>query len=97
MDLAVQIRPDDPGLRYQYGYTLASLKKLPEAEKQLRSAIAIDPDYAVPHFVLGQVLEARGQTDNAFIEYQSFLARASRFDPRRDEASARVQALRSNH
>ena len=97
MDLAVQIRPDDPGLRYQYGYTLASLKKLPEAEKQLRSAIAIDPDYAVPHFVLGQVLEARSQTDNASIEYQSFLARAPRVDPRRDEALARVQALKSNH
>ena len=45
MDLAVQIIPEDAGVRYQYGYALGSLNKLKEAEAQLTKAIELDPRF----------------------------------------------------
>ena len=93
MDLAVQIRADDPSLRYIYGYTLAVSGKLTEAEEQLRKSIEINPFYAVPHHVLGQVLDQQGKSVEALAEYRAFLTLASRNDLRRSEATERVQAL----
>ncbi|MGH7651273.1 MAG: hypothetical protein ACREMS_05465 [Gemmatimonadaceae bacterium] len=95
MDLAVQIRPDDPGLRYQYGYTLGALHLLPQAEEQLKKAIELDPDYAAPHFVLGQVSEALDKLPAALQEYELFLALSSRNDPRRAEALQVVETLKA--
>jgi len=95
MDLAVQIRPDDAGLRYQYGYALSSLNKLPQAEEQLKKAIKLNSDYALPHFVLGQVYEAAAKRSAALNEYRLFLSLASRNDPRKEEASQQVQMLKS--
>jgi tetratricopeptide (TPR) repeat protein len=87
MDLAVQIDPDDAGVRYQYGYALGSLNKLKEAEAQLKKAIELDPDFAAPHFVLADVFQAQTRKAEALKEFRSFLSLASLRDPRRDEAT----------
>ena len=90
MDLAVQIRPDDPILRYTYGYALATSGRYEDAQLQLRKAIEADPYYAAPYYVLGQVLDALGKLDDASAQYRTFLARASQQDLRRKEAEERV-------
>jgi tetratricopeptide (TPR) repeat protein len=93
MDLAVQIRGDDPGLRFIYGYSLAYSGKHKEAEAQLRKAIELDPVYAAPHYVLGEVLDYGGKTAEALAEFRTFLALASQVDLRRNEATERVKLL----
>jgi len=87
MDLAVQIIPEDAGVRYQYGYALGTLNKLKEAEAQLTKAIELDPDFAAPHFVLADVYQAETRKADALREFKSFLALASQRDPRREEAT----------
>jgi tetratricopeptide (TPR) repeat protein len=93
MELATQLRGDDPGLRYLYGYTLASFGRFAEAETQLRESARLDPDYASPHYVLGQVTDAQLHAADALEEYRNFLALASRQDPRRADAEGHVKEL----
>lgn len=92
-DLAVQLREDDSGLRYQYGYVLAEAKKDAEAEVQLKKALELNPDYALPHHILGRVLERQGKTAEAVQSYRAFLALVSKHDPRRAEAEQKIQVL----
>jgi tetratricopeptide (TPR) repeat protein len=94
MDLAIQIKPDDAGIRFAYGYALGSLNRLKEAEPQLRKAIELAPDFATPHFVLGDVLQAGARRAEALKEFETFLALAAAGDPRREEASQMVAVLR---
>lgn len=95
MDLAVQLRDDDPGLHFQYGYTLAMVGRYPDAQQHLERAIALDPVYAAPHHVLAQVMEMQQKLPDALREYRAFLALASRNDPRREEAQQGAAALES--
>jgi len=95
MNLAVDIKPDDPGLRYQYGYALGTLNKLKEAEIQLKKAIELDSDFAAPHLVLGEVYQASQRRPEALKEYETFLALCSAKDPRRDEATELAAVLSS--
>ena len=96
MDLAVQIRPDDPLLRYTYGYALGTSGRYEDAQVQLRKAIEVDPYFAAPYYVLGQVLDALGKPDDASAQYKTFLARASLQDLRRKEAEERVAMTKGN-
>lgn len=96
MELAVQIKPNDAGIRFAYGYSLGSLNHLKEAEPQLRKAIELDPDFATPHFVLGDVLQGSGRRAEALKEFETFLALASANDPRREEASQLAAILRGS-
>jgi tetratricopeptide (TPR) repeat protein len=96
MDLAVQISPDDPGIRYQYGYSLGLLNKLKEAEVQLKKAIELDSDFAAPHFVLGDVYQASKRRPEAIKEFEAFLALAAKNDTRRDEADQMAAILRGS-
>lgn len=93
METAVQLRDDDPGTRYLYGYTLASVQKLKEAEAQLRKAVELDPMFALPYHVLGEVLEAEGHPADALLAYNGYVAHASLNDTRRDETVDRVKTL----
>lgn len=96
LDLAVQLRPDDSGLRYQYGFILSAAQKPAEAVEQLEKAVALNRWYALPHHALGAVYYGQGKRAEALSAYRSFLALASRQDPRRNEAAQRVQALASS-
>jgi tetratricopeptide (TPR) repeat protein len=91
LDLAVQIRPDDPVLHYTYGFALATVGKFEDAQVQLVKAIEVDPSFAASYYVLGQVLDALGKPTDALAQYQTFLAHASRQDLRRKEAEQRIQ------
>jgi tetratricopeptide (TPR) repeat protein len=93
MDLAVQIRADDPGLRYIYGYALAVSGKFKDAEAQLRKAVELDPAYAAPYNTLAEVLDQTGRGNEALTQYRTFLAYASQTDLRRKEAEERVREL----
>ena len=95
MDLAIQIRPDDPGLRFIYGYALAVNGRYKDAEEQLHKALELDPVFAAPHHVLGQLFDQQAKAAEALAEYRSFLALASRQDTRRSEAEERVKELAS--
>jgi tetratricopeptide (TPR) repeat protein len=93
MDLAVQIKPDAPGIRFQYGYALGTLNKLKEAEAQLKKAIELDPEFAIPHFALAEVYVASGRKPEALKEVQAFLALAAANDTRREEAAQMAAIL----
>ena len=93
MDLAVQIKPDDAGLRYTYGFTLSEVGRHAEAREQLERAAALAPVYAAPHHALAKVLDAEGKPQEALPHYRAFLSLAPRGDPRRGEATRRIAAL----
>jgi len=93
MDMAVQIKPDDAGIRYQYGFALGSLNRLKDAEVQLKKALELDPDFAAPHFILSEVYQASGRKPDALKEIQAFLSLAAKSDPRRDEAEQMAAIL----
>jgi tetratricopeptide (TPR) repeat protein len=93
MDLAVQIKPDAPGIRFQYGYALGTLNKLKDAEAQLKKAIELDPEFAVSHFALAEVYVASGRKPDALKEIQAFLALAAANDTRREEAAQMAAVL----
>ena len=92
-DLAVQLRPEDAGLRYQYGFVLAVTARVEEAVEQLTRAIALNPVYALPHFALAYVYEGQGKPADALREYQAFVALCSRQDSRMNDAVERIKAL----
>lgn len=96
LDLAVQIRPDDPLLHYTYGFALATYGKFEDAQVQLRKAIEVDPSFAAPYYLLGEVLDALGKPSEGLTQYQTFLARASRQDLRRKDAEERVAIAAKN-
>ena len=93
MALAVQIRGDDPGLRYNYGLMLVVARKLDEAEEQARKAIESEPYFARPYNLLGRVLEAKGKRDEAVAQYREFLRRAPREDAQRSWVTERLAML----
>lgn len=93
MELAVQLAGDDPWLRYSYGYTLGVTGKFKEAEAQLRKSTDLDPFFAAPHYVLGQVLDTQARGPDALQAYQRFLALARRQDPNRADAEERTAYL----
>jgi tetratricopeptide (TPR) repeat protein len=96
MDLAVSIKPDDPGIRYQYGFALGSLNRLKEAEVQLKKAIELDPDFAAPHFTLADVYQATRRKPEAIKEYETFLSLAAKNDTRREEADQMAGILKGS-
>jgi tetratricopeptide (TPR) repeat protein len=93
MELAVQIKGDDPVLRLVYGYVLYAMKRYADAEAQLTKGIEAEPFYANSYLVLGQVYEAQNKPAAAVAQYQAYLARASQTHPRREEAMQRLAAL----
>jgi tetratricopeptide (TPR) repeat protein len=95
MDLAVQIKGDEPVMRLVYAYVLFAGKRYGDAEAQLTKAIAAEPYYPNLYNVLGQVYEMQKKRDLAIAQYEAFLARASAGHPMRDEATVRLTALRS--
>jgi tetratricopeptide (TPR) repeat protein len=92
-DLAVQLRPNDPGLRYQYGYILSLTQRSTEAAEQLDKAIAMNPWFALPYHALAELYDRQGKKTEAINTYRIFLALASRQDTRRGEAIKRIEAL----
>ncbi|MBK5187980.1 MAG: hypothetical protein JJD97_07020 [Gemmatimonadaceae bacterium] len=93
MDLAVQLSPSDPALRYQYAEILVHAKRDGDAAAQLKKAIALDPYYGAPHLLLALIADVEQYTDDAIREYRSYVAVASRTDQQRKVAQARLKEL----
>ncbi len=91
-ETSLAIRPDDPSVHLLYGYALFQAGRPEDAERSLREAVRLAPDFAAPHAYLARVLEARHAPD-ARDEYLAFLARASRRDPELAPARGRLSAL----
>ncbi|PYV20423.1 MAG: hypothetical protein DMG27_23085, partial [Acidobacteria bacterium] len=56
--------------------------RLAEAEAALRRAIALDPSFPDPHYLLGRVLSAVGRTDEARAEFAAFEKSKAAYRPR---------------
>jgi tetratricopeptide (TPR) repeat protein len=95
LQLAVEIKGDDPMLRLFYGYLLAYLKRHAEAEAQFRKAIELEPYYARSYQLLAQVYDAQQKRLEAIAHYEAYLARAALRDRPRDEVVGQVEALRT--
>jgi tetratricopeptide (TPR) repeat protein len=95
IDLAVQLKGDDPVLRYRYGYALVLAGKDSAAEQQMRKAIELEPYYAAPYQLLGRILDAHNRPAEAIEQYQQFLARAPRSDQQVQWTEQRIALLKS--
>jgi hypothetical protein len=95
MELAVQINGEEPVVRLVYGYVLLAQKRYADAEAQLTKAITVEPYFANPYHVLGQVYEAQRKRAEAIAQYEAYLARASLNHPLRADATERLGRLRA--
>jgi tetratricopeptide (TPR) repeat protein len=93
LDLAVQLAPEDPMLRFVYGHVLAVSNRLDEAATQLTKAIEVDPHYAAPYHLLASVREIQGRNPEALELWKAFVARASSTAPELADAKHRVAEL----
>lgn len=95
LDLAIQLQPKDPALRYAYAEALVAARRDGEAASQLLEASALDPYYAPPHLLLARIADAEQYTDDAVSEYKSYIAVAARTDKQQLVAKARLAELTS--
>lgn len=90
---AVELGPEDGILHYRYARLLGDVGRLPEAESELRRAIALEPYFAPSYLGLALVLDTRGDRSEALEQYRHYLERTYRNDPRIPMAQERIQAL----
>lgn len=93
MELAVQLQPNDPMLRYGYALILVKAKRDGDAAGQLLKAIAVDPYYAAPHLMLARMADIEDYTDDAVSEYQRYITLAAKSDPELPTARDRLAKL----
>jgi predicted Zn-dependent protease len=72
---------------------LTSAGKYPEAIEQLKKAVELEPYFALPHLILGQIYEHQKDGKNAQASYTAFLARASQREPQRPLATQRLKEV----
>jgi tetratricopeptide (TPR) repeat protein len=94
MALAAQLAPDEPNIRYMNGYVLAASRHLDEAAVELSKAIELEPYYALPYVLMGQLEEMRQHGKEAAAAYQNFLDHASANNSQRELASARLSEIK---
>ncbi|MGH8569398.1 MAG: hypothetical protein ACREXU_15675 [Gammaproteobacteria bacterium] len=90
---AVELAADDGVMHYRYARMLSTVGRLPEAEAELRRAIALEPYFAPSYLALALVLETRGNPVQAVEHYRAYLERTYRRDPRIEMARERLAAL----
>lgn len=93
MDLAVQLEPSDPALRYRYAEVLVRAQRDADASQQLRKAIALDPYYGSPHLLLATIGDLEDYANDAITEYQQYVALATRNDPQLPRVKMRLAKL----
>jgi tetratricopeptide (TPR) repeat protein len=95
MDLAIQLEPNDPALRYGYAIALIQSRRDADAATQLMKSIALDPYYAAPRLLLARIADAEQYTEEAVKEYSDYVALAPKSDPQAAEARTRLTALQA--
>ena len=91
---AVDLRPADGSLRAAYALALLQANSQPEAVKQLKAAIELEPHFAQPYFVLARVFDNSGFHEEALSNYEQFLARSAVTRTERTWVQTRVTELR---
>ncbi|MBI2795446.1 MAG: hypothetical protein HYX65_01945 [Gemmatimonadetes bacterium] len=91
--LAAQAAPLDAFRRYQCAYGLVLARKPADAIEHLRAAIALEPWFADPRFLLAKLADDGERYDEAVVQYRAFLERARERDPQRGFASRRLATL----
>ena len=92
--LASQLAPDEPHIRYVNGFVLFASGHVDDGIAELRKAIELEPFYALPYILLGQVEERAGRGKEAEAAYQQFLDHASANDGQRPFATQRLAEIR---
>jgi Tfp pilus assembly protein PilF len=90
---AIELMPDDPIIRYQYGVALIKAQRIAEGLDQINRTIALEPWYADPYAFKGNAHEHLAQPDSARLAYRMYLARATRNAANRQLATRRLAAL----
>ena len=93
MDLAIQLQPNDPALRYGYAVALIQAGRDADAVTQLMKSIAVDPFYPEPRLLLARIADAEQYTEDAVREYSEYVALAPKSDPQVAAARSRLSAL----
>jgi tetratricopeptide (TPR) repeat protein len=93
MELATQVREDDPWVQTTFGAVLAQEGHLAEADQHLHRAIELAPYYAAPYYALGRIAEAANKPADAAEYYHTFLARTWARDTRAAEVHQRLATL----
>lgn len=95
-DLAVQLKGDDPSLRYAYGSALLRARRYEPAAAEFRKAIELEPYFAASYLSLAIALDRLGRAREAVDAYNAYLARAPRSAVRQIQiAKERAAALAS--
>jgi tetratricopeptide (TPR) repeat protein len=93
MELALQARPDDAGLRYQAAFLLHAVGRYADAEQHAAKSIELNPYFALPRFLLAEAQDRQDKRAEALASYQAFLSRARSNDQWRAQAAERVKVL----
>ena len=91
---AVELDPLSLVINTDQGGNYYFARRYDEAIAQLHKTLEMDPGFYIAHFVLGQVLEAKGARDAAIVEYQK--ARGLNDDPTVLGVLARTHGLSGN-
>lgn len=75
---AVQIEPDNPEYRRNYGLSLLMLGLAAEAEREFRRAIELSPSQPLPYINLADAQLAQGDTLAAMASIEQYLQRETR-------------------
>lgn len=73
-DAAIAAHAEFPEAEYQRGSALVSLKRFPDAEKALRRALELKPEWMLPRLALGVLLADAARDREATVELQRVLA-----------------------
>ena len=91
---AVEVSNDDPAALFDLAISLFNTGRVGEALDPLYRAIALNPRYAPPYYVLGRIGEALKQPEEARAQYERFLAHAPlRLSDLRADAQQRLNQL----
>jgi tetratricopeptide (TPR) repeat protein len=93
MELAVQLEPGDPVLRYRYADVLVHARRDADAAQQLRKAIVLDPYYGPPHLLLATIGDLESYTSDAIAEYQRYADLAAKNDVQLARVKMRLAKL----
>lgn len=74
----VEKRPGDPFAQYSLAMQLRTMGRTVEAAAELRQVGQRSPDYVPAYIILGQVLEALGESAEAKVTYEAGIAVATR-------------------
>jgi hypothetical protein len=91
--IALDVESADPAWLVQGSVLLIGAGRALDAVPHLERAVALNPHYAVPYFLLGRLSDVSGVVPEAVGHYRAFLARAGRDDHRIAMVRERLAAL----